>query len=50
MWAPEEGLAEVLPNDELFVEQPHGRLIRLTLEGDVVWEFVTAPRWAGCSC
>src|SRR5262249_43302901 len=41
VWAPEQSLAEVLPNDELFVEeQPHGRLIRLTLDGDVVWEYV----------
>src|SRR5262249_16192393 len=39
VWAPTESLAEVLPSDELFIEeQPHGRLIRLTLDGDVVWE------------
>jgi hypothetical protein len=45
VWAGEQGLAEVLPNDELFVEeQPHGRLIRLTLEGDVVWEYVNRAK------
>ena len=45
VWAPHESLAEVLPNDELFVEeQPHGRLIRLTLEGDVVWEYVNRAK------
>jgi hypothetical protein len=45
VWAGEQGLAEVLPNDELFVEeQPHGRLIRLTLDGDVVWEFVNRAK------
>ena len=45
VWAPIESLAEVLPNDELFVEeQPHGRLIRLTLEGDVVWEYVNRAK------
>ena len=45
VWAPLESLAEMLPNDELFVEeQPHGRLIRLTLEGDVVWEYVNRAK------
>jgi hypothetical protein len=45
VWAPTAGLAEILPNDELFVEeQSHGRLIRLTLEGDVVWEFVNRAK------
>ena len=45
VWAPIESLAEVLPNDELFVEeQPHGRLIRLTLDGDVVWEYVNRAK------
>jgi hypothetical protein len=53
VWVPIEGLAEVLPNDELFVEeQPHGRLLRLTLDGDVIWEYVNRAKmgrvcWAG---
>jgi hypothetical protein len=35
----------VLPNNELFVEeQPHGRLIRLTLNGDVIWEYVNRAK------
>jgi hypothetical protein len=42
-WTPLEGLAEVLPNDELFFEDT-GRLIRLTLEGDVVWEYVNRTK------
>jgi hypothetical protein len=38
-------LAEILPNDELFVEATgQGRLIRLTLEGDVVWEYVNRAK------
>ena len=45
VWAPTGSLAEILPNDELFVEeQCNGRLIRLTLEGDVVWEFVNRAK------
>ena len=45
VWAPTEGLAEILPNDELFVEeQPHGRLIRLTRDGDVIWEYVNRAK------
>jgi hypothetical protein len=45
VWAPIESLAEGLPNDELFVEeQPHGRLIRLMLEGDVVGEYVNRAK------
>jgi hypothetical protein len=45
VWAPFGSLAEVLPNDELFVEeQYHGRLIRLTLDGDVVWEYVNRAK------
>jgi hypothetical protein len=43
--APTESLAEVLPNNELFVEeQNHGRLIRLTLDGSVVWEYVNRDK------
>jgi hypothetical protein len=42
---PTEGLAEVLPNHELFVEeQNYGRLIRLTLDGQVVWEYVNRDK------
>jgi hypothetical protein len=45
VWAPIESLAEVLPNDELFVEgQQQGRLIRLTRDGDVVWEYVNRAK------
>ena len=45
VWAGYGSLAEVLPNDELFVEeQSHGRLIRLTLDGDVVWEYVNRDK------
>src|SRR5262249_39157769 len=45
VWAPLESLAEILPHDELFVEAtPQGRLIRLTLEGDVVWEYVNRAK------
>jgi hypothetical protein len=36
-----EGLARVLPDSELFVEeQNRGRLLRITEAGDVVWEYV----------
>jgi hypothetical protein len=45
VWAPIESLAEVLPNNELFVEETsHGRLIRLTRGGDVVWEYVNRAK------
>ena len=33
----------MLPNDELFFEDA-GRLIRLMLEGDVVWEYVNRAK------
>jgi hypothetical protein len=46
--APTESLAEILPNDELFVEeQNYGRLIRLTRDGDVVWEYVNRAKMGG---
>ena len=35
------GLYEILPNDDLFVEETnYGRLIHMTIEGEIEWEYV----------
>ncbi len=40
-----EGLAQVLPGNDLFVEEQNfGRILRLTEAGDVVWEYVNRAR------
>jgi hypothetical protein len=43
--AETEGLYDVLPNDELFIEEHnYGRLLHLTKGGEVVWEYVNRAK------
>lgn len=39
------GLSTILPNNELFIEeQNYGRLLHITQDGDVVWEYVNRAK------